>query len=105
MNNVFFDPDVHEPIMRRALIDLLGADRFLYGDNVGGSDGFHGDLLADIGLTEAECEQIRSGNALRIMPAPGGRASRPDPGCVRWVSGDGARRAGGGSGRLASSGS
>jgi hypothetical protein len=103
MNNVFLDPDVHEPIMRRELIDLLGPDRFVYGDNIGGSDGFHGDLLADMGLTEAECEQIRSGNALRGHAAPGGGRL----GLIPAASGGSpaTEPAGGRSGRVASSGS
>lgn len=67
LDNFLFDPDVHEPIMRRALIDLIGVDRFVYGDNLGGSDNFHGDLTDGIGLSEADREKIRSGNALKLL--------------------------------------
>jgi aminocarboxymuconate-semialdehyde decarboxylase len=68
LDNFVFDPDLHEPIMRKALVDFIGIDRFVYGDNLGGSDNFHGDLTDDIGLTDADREKIRSTNALRILP-------------------------------------
>jgi aminocarboxymuconate-semialdehyde decarboxylase len=68
MKHFWFDPDVHEPIMRKALIDLMGIDRFVYGDNLGGSDNFHGDLTDEIGLSDEEREKIRSGNALKLLP-------------------------------------
>ena len=73
--NFYFDPDVHEPIMRKALVDLIGVDNFLYGDNLGGSDNFHGDLTEGIGLSDDDREKIRSGNSLKLIkrltaPAP-----------------------------------
>lgn len=67
LDNFFFDPDVHEPVMRRALVDLIGVDRFVYGDNLGGSDNFQGDLTDGIDLSEEDREKIRSGNALRLL--------------------------------------
>ena len=67
LDNFLFDPDVHEPIMRKALVELIGVDRFVYGDNLGGSDNFHGDLTDGIGLSDADREKIRSGNALKLL--------------------------------------
>lgn len=67
LENFYFDPDIHDPIMRKALVDLVGVDRFVYGDNLGGSDNFHGDLTDGIGLSDHEREKIRSGNALKLL--------------------------------------
>src|SRR2546423_6967400 len=33
LHHFYFDPDVPEPIMRKALIALVGVDNFVYGDN------------------------------------------------------------------------
>jgi aminocarboxymuconate-semialdehyde decarboxylase len=63
----YFDPDVHEPIMRKALVELIGPDNFVYGDNLGGSDNFQGDLTDGIGLSEEDREKIRGGNALGLL--------------------------------------
>ena len=68
MGNFFFDPDVHDPIMRRALVERIGVDQFVYGDNLGGSDNFDGDLTDGIGLSDEDREKIRSGNTLRLLP-------------------------------------
>ena len=68
LDNFVFDPDIHDPRMRKALIDVIGIDRFVYGDNLGGSDNFNGDLTDGMGLSEQDREKIRSGNALRILP-------------------------------------
>jgi aminocarboxymuconate-semialdehyde decarboxylase len=68
LGNFYFDPDVHEPIMRRALIDLIGVDHFVYGDNFGGADNFDGDLTDGIGLTDAQREAIKGENALDLVP-------------------------------------
>jgi aminocarboxymuconate-semialdehyde decarboxylase len=77
--NFYFDPDVHDPIMRRALVEQIGVDRFVYGDNLGGADNFHGDLTDGIGLSDEDRESIRTGNALRLLkrltPSTGSGAS------------------------------
>lgn len=67
LDNFYFDPDIHDPIMRKALVELIGVDRFVYGDNLGGSDNFEGDLTDGIGLSDEDREKIRSGNALRLL--------------------------------------
>jgi aminocarboxymuconate-semialdehyde decarboxylase len=67
MKNFYFDPDIHDPVMRRTLIDQIGIDHFVYGDNLGGSDNFNGDLTDGMGLSEEDREKIRSGNARRLL--------------------------------------
>ncbi len=57
LHHFYFDPDIHEPIMRKALVELIGIDDFVYGDNLGGSDNFHGDPTDEIGLSEADRER------------------------------------------------
>jgi aminocarboxymuconate-semialdehyde decarboxylase len=67
LENFYFDPDIHDPVMRRALVERIGVDRFVYGDNFGGADNFDGDLTDDIGLSEEDREKIRTGNALKLL--------------------------------------
>jgi len=65
--NFYYDLDLHHAAMRRALVEVAGADHLLYGDNFSGSDSHHGDLTDGFGLGEADRERIRSGNALRLL--------------------------------------
>jgi aminocarboxymuconate-semialdehyde decarboxylase len=65
--NFFYDLDIHSPHMRQAIIAEVGVDQVVYGDNFGGADSHEGDLTEGMGLTGAEREQIRSGNALRLI--------------------------------------
>jgi aminocarboxymuconate-semialdehyde decarboxylase len=65
--NFFYDLDVHHPAMRRAVVEVVGADQLLYGDNFSGADSHSGDLTLGIGLSDADREKIRSGNALRLL--------------------------------------
>lgn len=66
MPNFYFDMDVHHPSLRRALVDVVGVDNLVYGTNFGGAYD-NGDLTAGIGLTDAERDKIRSGNAIRLL--------------------------------------
>ena len=53
--------------MRRAMLELLGVERFVYGSNFGGSDQIEFDLTDGIGLSESEREAIKSGNAIELL--------------------------------------
>jgi aminocarboxymuconate-semialdehyde decarboxylase len=66
MDNFYFDLDVHAPGLRRGVAEVVGADRLLYGTNFGGAYD-HGDLTAGLGLSAAEREKIRSGNAIKLL--------------------------------------
>ena len=70
MSNFYFDPLVHEMSMRRAVVDVVGVDRLLYGSNFGGSDGIREDLTEGLGLSEGDREKIRSGNARQLLRLP-----------------------------------
>jgi predicted TIM-barrel fold metal-dependent hydrolase len=65
--NFWFDPLLHSKTMRKAVIEEIGADRLLYGDNFGGSDGVREDLTEGIGLSEEDRAKIRSGNAMKLL--------------------------------------
>ena len=65
--NFWFDPLIHDLPMRKAVIDVIGVDRLLYGDNFGGSDGIRTDLTEGMGLAEADRDKIRSGNAKKLL--------------------------------------
>jgi predicted TIM-barrel fold metal-dependent hydrolase len=65
--NFWFDPLVHSLSMRKAIVDVIGVDRLVYGDNFGGSDGTREDLTDNLGLSPEDTEKIRSGNALSLI--------------------------------------
>jgi aminocarboxymuconate-semialdehyde decarboxylase len=65
--NFYYDLDIHSPIMRRAIIDAVGIDQVVYGDNFGGADGHRVDLTDKLGLTDDQREQIRSTNVLKLV--------------------------------------
>jgi predicted TIM-barrel fold metal-dependent hydrolase len=67
MPNFWFDPLVHSLSMRKAIVDVIGVDRLVYGDNFGGSDGVREDLTDNLGLSPEDTEKIRSGNALSLI--------------------------------------
>ena len=67
LRNFWFDPMIPNDGMRRALVDLVGIDRVVYGSNMGGSDQITFDLTDRIGLSEAEREQIKSKNAIELL--------------------------------------
>ena len=65
--NFWFDPLVHNLTMRRAVVDTIGADRLVYGDNFGGSDGIREDLTEGLDLSPEDRDKIRFGNALKLL--------------------------------------
>jgi aminocarboxymuconate-semialdehyde decarboxylase len=69
MPNFYFDLDLHSPHMRKAIAAEIGVDRLLYGDNFGGADSHAPDLTEGIGLSDADREKIRSGNAIELVKA------------------------------------
>lgn len=65
--NFYFDPLTHHVSMRKAVVDVIGPDRLLYGDNFGGADSVDFDLTADLGLSDVDREKIRHGNATTLL--------------------------------------
>jgi predicted TIM-barrel fold metal-dependent hydrolase len=68
LGNFWFDLLLHSPAMRKAVVEDIGTERLVYGDNFLGSEYVNGlDYTADIGLSEAQREQVRSLNAKRLL--------------------------------------
>jgi aminocarboxymuconate-semialdehyde decarboxylase len=67
LDNFWFDPQIHNPIMRRAMIELIGVERLVYGTNFQGSDQIDFDLTDGVGLCEVDREKIKSGNAIELL--------------------------------------
>jgi predicted TIM-barrel fold metal-dependent hydrolase len=65
--NFYFDPLIHEVPMRQAVVEVIGADRLLYGSNFGGSDGIRDDLTAALKLSPDDREKIRWRNAAQLL--------------------------------------
>lgn len=75
--NFYFDLELHEVPMRQAVLDLIGADRLVYGSNFGGSDAVRHDLTEGLRISQSDLEKIRYRNAcdlLHLDPAKLGRA-------------------------------
>lgn len=66
MDNFWFDLDVHAVSLRKAVLDLVSIDRIVHGTNFGGAYDF-GDPTADIAMSDADRELIRSGNAIKLL--------------------------------------
>jgi predicted TIM-barrel fold metal-dependent hydrolase len=73
--NFWFDPLVHEAPMRRAIVDVIGPDRLLYGDNFGGADAINFDLTEGLGLSADDQDKIRWKNAAELLKIDVGAAS------------------------------
>jgi aminocarboxymuconate-semialdehyde decarboxylase len=65
--NFFYDLDIHSPYMRRAIIDEVGIEQVVYGDNFSGADVHDGDLTDGLGLTQDERDLIRYKTALPML--------------------------------------
>ena len=53
--------------MRQAMIDVVGADRVLYGSNFGGSDAVRHDLTDDLKFSDDDLQKIRWKNACELL--------------------------------------
>jgi aminocarboxymuconate-semialdehyde decarboxylase len=75
MKNFYFDLDVHHPALRRAAVEVVGADNLLYGTNFGGAYDY-GDLTEGIDLSDSDRDKIRSGNAITLLKLAMSEAAR-----------------------------
>jgi predicted TIM-barrel fold metal-dependent hydrolase len=66
LKNFYFDVELHEIPMRQALVDIIGADRIVYGSNFGGSDAVRHDLTDGLRLSTMT-EKIRWQNACKLL--------------------------------------
>lgn len=67
LESFWFDPQIHNPVMRRAMVEMMGVDRLVYGTNFMGSDQIDFDLTDGIGLSDADRERIKSSNAISLL--------------------------------------
>jgi len=67
LENFYFDPLLESRAMRQAIVEDIGADRLLYGTNFMGADMIDFDLTEGLGLSDADREKIRSGNAIKLL--------------------------------------
>jgi aminocarboxymuconate-semialdehyde decarboxylase len=67
MDNFYFDPQLHHPAFRRAIVEVIGVDHLVYGTNFMGSDQINFDLTDGIGLSDEDREKIKSGNAIKLL--------------------------------------
>jgi predicted TIM-barrel fold metal-dependent hydrolase len=77
IGNFWFDLELHELPMRQALLEVIGADRLLYGTNFNGSDFVRHDLTDGLRISDADLQKIRSQNAIELLhldPVKLGRA-------------------------------
>lgn len=67
LKNFYFDVELHELPMRQALIEVIGADRILYGSNFGGSDAVRHDLTDGLRISDGDLQKIRWKNACELL--------------------------------------
>jgi predicted TIM-barrel fold metal-dependent hydrolase len=67
LGNFWFDVELHEPRMRQALVDIIGADHMVYGSNFGGSDAVRHDLTDGLKLSDEDLQKIRWKNACSLL--------------------------------------
>jgi predicted TIM-barrel fold metal-dependent hydrolase len=67
LKNFYFDVELHEVPMRQAVVDVMGADRILYGSNFGGSDAVRHDLTHGLKLSAEDLDKIRWKNACELL--------------------------------------
>jgi predicted TIM-barrel fold metal-dependent hydrolase len=53
--------------MRNAIVEVIGADHLLYGDNFNGADGIDADLTEGMDITEEERAKIKGLNAMKLL--------------------------------------
>jgi predicted TIM-barrel fold metal-dependent hydrolase len=67
LQNFWFDPLIESVTMRQAMVEEIGPDHLVYGDNFMGSDGIRENLLDDLELSPEDREKISSINAKRVL--------------------------------------
>lgn len=77
LQNFWFDVELHELPMRQALVDIIGADRVLYGSNFGGSDAVRHDLTDGLRLSDDDLQKIRWKNACELLHLDPAKLGKP----------------------------
>ena len=63
--------------MRQAVVDIMGADRILYGSNFGGSDAVRHDLTHGLKLSDEDLQKIRWKNACELLHLDPAKLGKP----------------------------
>jgi aminocarboxymuconate-semialdehyde decarboxylase len=72
LKNFYFDILVHDPRARRYLVEFMGPDNVVVGDNWNGWDGVDGfKLLDELGLSSEDHHKIAGENAVRLFKLDG----------------------------------
>jgi aminocarboxymuconate-semialdehyde decarboxylase len=66
-DNFYFDVEVHAIPMRNAILEVIGADHLLYGDNFNGADTIDFDLTEGMDISEEDRAKIKGGNAQKLL--------------------------------------
>jgi predicted TIM-barrel fold metal-dependent hydrolase len=77
--NFWFDPEIHALPLRRAMVELVGADNLLYGTNFGGSDAIRFDMTDGLEICDADKDKIRFANAVKLLHLQPGKIGRAKP--------------------------
>jgi len=68
LKNFYFDTLIHDLAARKYLVDWMGADNLVVGDNHGGMDSVDGFAYVDeLGLDEADANKIKGHNARKLF--------------------------------------
>jgi aminocarboxymuconate-semialdehyde decarboxylase len=68
LRNFYFDILVHDLAARRFLVEFMGVDNLVVGDNYQGWDATNGfELLEELGLDKDAAEKIAGGNAMKLF--------------------------------------
>ena len=67
----YFDPTIHNSVMRRALVEIIGPERFIYGSTSAAQVGIDFDLTDGVGLGQADRKKIKSANPIGLLNVEG----------------------------------
>jgi predicted TIM-barrel fold metal-dependent hydrolase len=70
LDNFWFDPMIHDLRLRQAMVEVIGADKLVYGDNFWGSDGIRENIVEGLDLSAEDKERILSRNAIELLRLP-----------------------------------
>ena len=67
LDQFWFDLELLDLPMRKAVVELIGVDHLVYGDNFSGADTADFDLTDGLGLSDADRDKIKGTNAIKLL--------------------------------------